>query len=128
MKHTAKYISLILLGLILINIFSLALLKVHYELNKDFITENYCINIDKPELNCDGQCHLDELLKIVSNDNHQNTEIPSGYNLNLISIEFFFSEITYLPSMEIENIKSESRYLNNYTFLNTFCLERPPIG
>jgi hypothetical protein len=126
-KRTSKYISIILLGLILINTFSLALVKIHYELNKDFIIENYCINTDKPELNCDGQCHLEKLIEIVSSDD-KDSNVPEPHNLNLISIEFFFCETVYLRALKSEETESKSLYLNNYTFLKTVQIERPPIG
>jgi len=29
-----------------------------YELNKDYITALFCVNQDKPELQCQGKCHL----------------------------------------------------------------------
>ena len=122
------YISLILLGLVLINTLSLSLVKIHYELNKDFIVENYCVNLDKPELNCDGQCHLDELLNIISSDNPNYEEVPEANNLHLISIEFFFSETARLSVIENELISFGDLYLNNYTFLKTTFIEKPPIG
>lgn len=40
-----------------------AILFVNYEMNKQEITELFCINKDKPELNCNGSCHLMQQLK-----------------------------------------------------------------
>lgn len=34
-----------------------------YQVNKDFIIENYCVNKEKPELECDGKCHLAKMFK-----------------------------------------------------------------
>ena len=34
------------------------LLYLDYELRKEFIIDNYCVNKDRPELNCDGKCYL----------------------------------------------------------------------
>lgn len=31
---------------------------VDYELRKDYIVQNFCINKDKPALECDGKCFL----------------------------------------------------------------------
>lgn len=33
-----------------------------YILNQDFITEKFCINKDKPELACKGQCHMKNMM------------------------------------------------------------------
>lgn len=40
-----------------------AILFIDYEINKTEITELFCINKDKPELNCNGSCHLMQQLK-----------------------------------------------------------------
>ena len=34
-----------------------------YQLNKEYITKTYCVNKAKPELKCDGKCHLKKMLK-----------------------------------------------------------------
>ncbi len=34
------------------------MLMVDYELRKDFIIQNYCVNKNRPELHCDGKCYL----------------------------------------------------------------------
>ncbi len=34
-----------------------------YELNKAYIIENFCVNKDKPMMNCDGKCYLAEQMK-----------------------------------------------------------------
>jgi len=35
----------------------------------DSFIENYCINTDKPALNCDGKCYLSKLLERDSTEN-----------------------------------------------------------
>ena len=41
------------------------LLFVEYQLNKEFITAVYCVNKARPELKCNGQCHLAKELKAI---------------------------------------------------------------
>ena len=36
----------------------------YYELNIEYITAKYCVNKDKPEMQCNGQCHLMKELAI----------------------------------------------------------------
>lgn len=38
---------------------------LYYELNIDYIIETYCINTDKPELQCNGKCHLAKQLQLL---------------------------------------------------------------
>ena len=36
---------------------------VEYELNRSYIASNLCENIDEPELQCNGSCHLRKQIK-----------------------------------------------------------------
>lgn len=49
-----------------------------YEIAKPIIIKNYCVNVDKPELHCNGKCHLKTvLLEEEANKNDANsTNIP----------------------------------------------------
>lgn len=38
---------------------------LYYQLNIDYIIETYCINKDKPELQCNGKCHLAKQLQVT---------------------------------------------------------------
>lgn len=39
-----------------------------YAINKDYIAEELCENKEKPELQCDGKCHLAKEVKKVSEE------------------------------------------------------------
>ena len=62
-----------------------------YLLNKDYITDQFCINKDKPELKCNGKCHLQDTVaqqteQEETNTLAQNLIIPvyvSNYTLEL---------------------------------------------
>ncbi len=45
---------------------------VNYVANYDYIVENFCVNKDKPELKCNGQCYLMKQLAKQSNDDQTN--------------------------------------------------------
>lgn len=127
MKRTTQYISILLLGLILINAFSITLVKVHYELNKDFIIANYCVNVDVPELKCEGKCHLNESLEALSEKN-TNSEAPITNNLNFISTEFFTSGNDFSSFEELVINTFHSTYSNHYTFLSLTSIDKPPFS
>lgn len=40
----------------------------YYALNIDYIIETYCVNTDKPQLSCNGKCHLAKQLQTSSDD------------------------------------------------------------
>ena len=47
------------------------------KLNQNFIIENLCINRDKPELECNGKCHLQKQLKSVDDEKNEKDAIPT---------------------------------------------------
>lgn len=59
MKSRIKSIvSLILLSAFLIQIFSMVIIYADYYIHKDYITKVLCENKDKPQMHCEGKCHL----------------------------------------------------------------------
>lgn len=45
-----------------------ALVMIDWKVNQDFITARYCVNKNKPELKCNGQCQLAKKLRKVENE------------------------------------------------------------
>ncbi|WP_298534479.1 hypothetical protein [uncultured Algibacter sp.] len=102
----------------------------YYQLNIDYIIENYCINTDKPELQCNGKCHLAKQIQIETNEGSQNG------NLNTIAIlECFYSifnnpqdySFTHDKLFLPQKTKDINNYMNTYSFLHDMTLFRPPI-
>ncbi|WP_224997572.1 hypothetical protein [Cesiribacter sp. SM1] len=58
----AVYLYLAIL-ILLIQLSGNSLLVMHYSLNKASITEQFCENKERPELACEGSCHLQKQLK-----------------------------------------------------------------
>jgi hypothetical protein len=58
--------------------FSKDLIVAHFYLNQSYITSHFCENKDKPQMHCNGQCHLKKTLQkearqeknIFQNDKH----------------------------------------------------------
>ena len=55
-------ISSVLLGLLLFSLFYNTVIWTRYELNIEEITELFCVNKDKPELQCFGKCSVSKEL------------------------------------------------------------------
>jgi len=64
-----------LAALILINSTKASLAYTYYELDPIGFIENLCVNQDKPELQCNGKCHL----KKVADSSTQNQKEPAKY-------------------------------------------------
>lgn len=60
----------------------------HFFLNRTFITENFCQNIDQPQLMCYGQCYLEES---IQKNQEQQQDIPNPImekNTNIVFLPF----------------------------------------
>lgn len=63
---------------------------LHFELNKDFIVKNLCINRSKPSMHCNGKCHLKKQLKKTEQQQNKrslNNKEAASYTLHEKSIE-----------------------------------------
>jgi len=61
---------------------------VHFYVNQAEIEAAYCVNKERPELNCHGQCHLNETLnQDVNSSQVQNAPIPAP-RAGLVVLQF----------------------------------------
>mgnify|MGYP003673174318 CR=1 FL=1 len=98
---------------------------VYFELNIDSIIQKYCVNKDKPELQCNGKCHLAKQL-------NQNTDKDNNL-LSLIFESFLPVFISSNKDMKfysyiLDTLKNGNfGYYNAYFFLHESRAFRPPI-
>ena len=50
--------SLLILGVVITQSLNSLLTVAAFELNKEYISKNLCENRDKPQMHCNGKCHL----------------------------------------------------------------------
>lgn len=82
----------------------------YYELNIDYIIDTYCINKEKPQLQCNGKCHLmSQLSANTSTDSYLTTLFEAFFPV-------YFQE--YKPI--IFNKNNFVSTLNNWNYYNTF--------
>lgn len=100
-------------------------IMTYFQLNRVYITEMFCENKDRPQLNCDGQCFLAKKLQAAEEKTsekestrtvNQQLEIP----LFIISTPAFVSFIDEKPIMEIPTL------IEHYSFLSSSTLFHPP--
>jgi hypothetical protein len=96
MKRKADHpdwICLFLLLLIIVKAGVIPMIYVDYELRRDYITKNICVNRNRPQLHCAGKCYLAK--KIDENQKQEQKTAESGYLASLIYLvtqpENFFS-------------------------------------
>ena len=85
-----SFLSFFLVMILAWHQFTAVFILIDYELNKDWVTLKYCENKDKPEMNCQGKCHL---IKQLQKNKNQDDKIPPRFSRN--NLEYFF---LYLPA------------------------------
>lgn len=58
----------------LIKVCVLPVIYLDFELRRDYIVKNLCINRDRPELKCDGKCYLSKRIAAAQEKEEQNAE------------------------------------------------------
>ncbi|MGS2738469.1 hypothetical protein [Sinomicrobium sp. M5D2P17] len=95
---------------------------VDYLVNEDYIAEYFCVNKDRPELQCNGQCYLARQLKKQQEDKKQG--IPS---IQLKEYPIGFVNILEIPvSVLFTTRKKNADYINHYTEEINFSVFHPP--
>ncbi|HEY4798797.1 MAG TPA: hypothetical protein VII99_06935 [Bacteroidia bacterium] len=81
-----KVIAIVLAAGILFQSFSKVIIFFNYEVNKDFIAQNLCVNRNKPQMHCNGLCHLK---KQFAKAEKQEESVPFQNMKDKNEIQFF---------------------------------------
>ena len=100
---------------------------LEYAVNYDYIVTNLCENKSKPELKCNGKCHLTKQLAKASESNSENS---SEKKISFEQTEIvFFQEIQPIEIRQIYFLNKTSignNYSNLYFHLNDCAFFHPP--
>lgn len=98
---------------------------VNYELNVEEITELFCENTDKPELNCHGSCHLKKQLIQTEDPNSENP-----VHLNYINELELFNPNDIIQNDLMLNFTPElnSHYSESFSETVSGEIFHPPIS
>lgn len=58
-----RLLTYTLITSLLLQLFSREVIVMSFQLNRDFIAKNLCVNRNRPQLNCNGKCYLAKKLK-----------------------------------------------------------------
>jgi hypothetical protein len=97
---------------------------VNYQINKEAITAAYCENKSKPQMHCNGKCHLAKQLKNADADESKNRSSKTNLQevFNLFSIRLSSLNI----SLPVTGTDSWFSYSDNYSFDFSSSLVHPP--
>ncbi|MBI4931444.1 MAG: hypothetical protein HY841_11815 [Bacteroidetes bacterium] len=120
-----QIVSLILVSVFLLQTFSKVIIYTDYYINKDNIAKVLCINKDKPQMHCEGKCHLKKQLE--EQDKEEQSPVNPVKEKNEIQL---FSQNNsdihlFSPSVTNELISYYSFPLSDKHLLSVF---HPPKG
>ncbi|MDO3695771.1 hypothetical protein QVZ41_13055 [Wenyingzhuangia sp. chi5] len=98
---------------------------VYYETHLSEIIEKYCVNKDKPELQCNGQCHLAKELSVAdaSKDGKAIVEVSAAF------FPVYFQEIEQ-TNLSFFSIMKKTPYLDydfTYAYMLSHRINKPPM-
>ena len=97
---------------------------IDFAINQEEIAEEFCENKDKPELKCDGKCHLTKVLQDQSNEDDPTSSFQGR-------LEYPLGKISQLKLLSSFSNKVKVTYLSmNENLLPAFpqLIDYPPIG
>jgi hypothetical protein len=79
--------------------FSKALIVAEYQLNKEYIAANLCVNKSRPKMHCNGRCHMVKKMKQEEKQDQENPERRAENKFEIICGAFHTEIITPLLSV-----------------------------
>lgn len=113
-------------GVILFNAFSVSLLKLDLEMQRDFIAEVFCINKEKPEMSCHGQCFIENELQKESKKQKESSE--SIEKEVILEVQYKDELVFTKPNLFVEKQPTKIAFSNRLSSVDEANrLFRPPI-
>ena len=96
--------SLIFIFIFTANAFAIALMGIWYINDQDYFTDNFCINKEKVEMQCNGRCHLQKQI-------HGQTQDGDKQEISVKVLEF---EFLLTEKIVLHPVNSQRLIKNNY--------------
>jgi len=123
MKIGTYFLSILLAALILSNSLRVSITFAYYKLDPIGFIEVLCENKDKPELQCNGKCHLKKIAE--SQDSNKKTPESIVDFKNLILVSYPKEDIKLCVASSSKKQLPNS-YKNLYSYLNIAEWFHPP--
>lgn len=123
MKISTYIFAISLTTLLLFNSTRVSLTYAYYNMDTVAFIEKFCENIDKPELKCNGKCHLKKVVQSQDQDQKTPESIIDFKELILFSTTL---EPLVFQQKEFSKKKNITDYTNLYSFHNTNVCFHPP--
>ena len=128
MELIKKITGAILFVSIAFKMFMAPIIFADYELRKDFIIKNYCVNKNRPEMHCDGKCYLAKQLKKAEQEDQK--QATGNFISKLLSFESDFKTnlfANFFPKKAYQfKEKPNFSLTETYSKIHTFSFFHPP--
>jgi hypothetical protein len=95
-----------------------------YEVNRDYIAKNLCENRNKPQMHCNGKCHLNKELK----EQQKKEQNPlSSIIIKYLAIQYFQSQYEFSFTHFSTTVKNNFYYSQTSLPKISFSIFHPPI-
>jgi len=122
-KLSTPILSFVLISAIMLQVLGKSFIYADYILNKESITQKFCVNKNKPKMHCNGKCHM--MMKMKEEDKKENTptnNIKEKYEIQLFS--YINTSIELLNPFTI--IKHHSFYSSSESTSHLLSVFHPP--
>ena len=117
----------VFLPVLLIQVWNTSLVYLWYYGNKAAITQQFCVNKDKPQLKCDGKCHLHKVVdKTISLEDDWKNIATNSIEERTITMAQDDHEYLIFQLSAIKDKSNSFYYLYNYSLCYIKHLFRPP--
>lgn len=99
---------------------------MEYVVLYDYIKNELCVNKDKPDLECNGKCHLKKELAKAAETQDKNTTHNFSVESNIVFVQNF---IDFNWNFYQEKTVFKNHFYYNNLYQHSFCsvLFKPPV-
>ena len=92
---------------------------------RDYISQEFCINSDQPELQCDGMCFLKDKV-LEENKDADQPELPPVQRVVQFDFHWDYSPVKLINTLTKSEFEHFYSYINEYKFLSFKDIAYPP--
>ncbi len=123
MKFLTAIPSFVLIAAIMLQVLGKSIIYTNYLINKKSITQQFCVNKNKPKMHCNGKCHM--MKKMQEEDKKENSPVNSlkeKYEIQLFADFKIAVKITAISTI----IKHQSFYSSSESASHLLSVFHPP--
>lgn len=98
----------------------------YFQLNLDYIIETYCVNKEKPELQCNGKCHLVNQLTAKPIDDTDSTSFLGSIFEAFVPVYFHKNRIHFCLEQPMTLVENNWNYNHTFSTLFKEIINPPP--